>query len=266
MAQGQTGADPNAPNYFAQPNPPGAQPWAAQPMMPMGSIDDERGGLKWAKVGSILGILGLVMGLSTLLLLFTADNWLLSIASSASPPSATTIVTTVEILFGLLIGGLILQLLMIIMYTISFRSLRRVDPSFGAPFGLALCGSIGVLLMFAGFGGFFAAVLSLATCVGNAASAGTANTCASIGISGVFALLALVAIGGLLALVGWIGIVLGFWRMGRRYDSGLLKAGGILYIIPFAAAIAPFLTLFGTMGAEKRLNARAVPVPAPPTG
>jgi hypothetical protein len=56
--------------------------------------------------------------------------------------------------------------------------------------------------------------------------------------------------------VGWIGLLLGLWRIGSRYDSGVTKIGAILSIIPVVNIVSPILILVGVMGVERKLRAQ----------
>ncbi|BCU67856.1 hypothetical protein HS7_12930 [Sulfolobales archaeon HS-7] len=50
---------------------------------------------------------------------------------------------------------------------------------------------------------------------------------------------------GIVSFVGGILIGIGFYRVGSRYDDGLTKVGGILYIIPFLNIIGVILLILG---------------------
>jgi hypothetical protein len=55
--------------------------------------------------------------------------------------------------------------------------------------------------------------------------------------------------------LGGIGVVIGLWLIGDRYDQGLLKVAAILQIIPYAFILRGILTFVGAHTAE---NARIV--------
>ena len=65
----------------------------------------------------------------------------------------------------------------------------------------------------------------------------------------------LVIIAAILLLLGDIvGIILGLWRVGVRYNNTLIKVGAIFYIIPYLDVLAPVLVFIGANSVEKKLE------------
>ena len=94
---------------------------------------------------------------------------------------------------------------------------------------------------------------SAVTCLNNASTNNT--TAAASCITGTLAgLILIVGIAAILALVGYIGLLIGLWRLGTRYDSGLFKAGAILAIFPLLNLVGAILILVAAHTARERLN------------
>ncbi len=149
---------------------------------------------------------------------------------------------------------LAIELLGVIMLTLAFRDLRKIDSaSFSLPATLMLLLIAGAIIVGA------AAVPMVYNMPGIIAhapySSGSAPSSAFISaIGGIFAYLAVAAIGGLIALVGVLGgVLLGVWRLGTRYDETLFKVGAIFVIIPFLNILAPILILIAASQVRGRL-------------
>ena len=66
-------------------------------------------------------------------------------------------------------------------------------------------------------------------------------------------------LGALLALIGLIGIWLGLWRLGTRYDTVLFKVGMVLSIFPYINLVGYILIIIAAWGVRKRAMARSAP-------
>ena len=115
--------------------------------------------------------------------------------------------------------------------------------------GLSIVGLIGMLLITLG------AVVVLATLVSAVSCASSGSSCVDFGSlgAGIYSILG----GALLAFIGWIGLLIGVYRIGKRYDSTLTKVGAILYIIPLLNIIAPILAFVGIHSIVASLERKA---------
>jgi uncharacterized membrane protein len=62
--------------------------------------------------------------------------------------------------------------------------------------------------------------------------------------------------GFILAVVGWIGLVIGLYRIGNRYNSTITKVGAILTILPVVSLIAPILVIVGVTSSIHEVQSR----------
>jgi hypothetical protein len=74
---------------------------------------------------------------------------------------------------------------------------------------------------------------------------------------------ALLGLGGLLAFVGYIGVLLGIWRLGTRYADAMFKVGAILLIIPYINLIGAILILIGARTARRKVEGAGGWTPTP---
>ncbi len=235
----------------------------------MAPTDAEMTGASRIKWGALLGTLGLVLAIAGVFIIILDVGFAVG-GGITSTANFQTILNTIFAAVGAILAGVVLALLSFVLYTLGFASLRRADSRFTVPMVLCVIGLIGLLLLI-GFAGLYAA--SIQSALGCGSSDTTCQNSATSLPAGAGALL---WVGGLVALVGLIGAILGIWRFGGRYQSGVAKAGAILYIIPVLAIIAPILVLIGAHQVQKRMSrARAsmsapmmppMGIPPPPSG
>jgi Protein of unknown function (DUF973) len=159
-------------------------------------------------------------------------------------------VAAFEDLLGVIVFGALLSLVSVVLYLVSFNSFRKVGAGFGGPEALVVIGLLGMLLIIVGFAlllnDFFQAV-------GCTASSGSSSCLDYSQLQGAV----LAILGGLfLSFLGWIGLVIGIYRIGKRYNSTITKVGGILMIIPVVGLIAPVLVFVGTHQIIGRLRSQ----------
>jgi MFS family permease len=157
-----------------------------------------------------------------------------------------------EELIEVIIVGFLVGLVAMILYLVSFNSFRKVQPGFGGPLALVILGVIGTFLVFVGLADVLMQYLSAVGCVGSHSTTSCVSTSALFGAIGA------ILFGLLLALLGWIGLVIGVYRIGKRYQSTITKVGGILTIIPIVTIVAPILIIIGTSASLSEVQSRAV--------
>jgi uncharacterized protein DUF973 len=130
------------------------------------------------------------------------------------------------------------------LYRLAFHELAPRDARFSTPAKLVLMAIIALVLLAVVGLALFAEVYEAILCAGQGNPITT--SCVNFGaIIGLFALLVLV---GIVAFVGWIGLLIGIWRLGTRYDSGLFKVGAILLIFPVLNLVGVLLILIEAHG------------------
>jgi hypothetical protein len=214
-------------------------------MMP--PTEAEIAGASRIKWGALLGTLGLVLAIAGVFIVLL-DVGFAAGGGIASTANFQTILNTIFLAIGAILAGVALAFLSFVLYMLGFASLRKADGRFTVPLALLLIGLIGLLLLL-GFAGLYAAGIHSAL-----GCASTDTTCQNNATSLPSGSGALLYGGGLLAFVGLIGAILGLWRFGSRYQSGVTKVGAILYIIPVLAILAPILVLIGSHQVQKRLS------------
>ena len=184
-------------------------------------------GIKNVKTASLLGIIGIILGLVGA---GAVGSAILSRELPGSP------LTGISALFFVALVGIVIGFISILLYRSAFRDLREVDGRFGTPYTFTTVLLVGlailILALLVLLGGFEALSLSLVL------------------FGTVLAIIAAI----LLILGDIIGIILGLWRVGERYDNTLIKVGAIFYIIPYLDVLAPVLVFIGANSVEKKLE------------
>jgi hypothetical protein len=189
-------------------------------------------GIKNVKTASLLGIIGIILGLVGA---GAVEGAILSRGLSGSP------LTAIPALFFVALIGIIIGFISILLYRAAFRDLREVDGRFGTPYTFTTVFLIGLAIL----------ILALLLLLG-----GVAALSLSLVLFG--AVLAIIA--AILVVLGdIIGIILGLWRVGERYDNTLIKVGAIFYIIPYLDVLAPVLVFIGANSVAKKLETSHTP-------
>lgn len=193
-------------------------------------------GIKHIKNASLLGIIGIVLAIAGLGAIETA---VLSTAISGNPTAAIPPLLFVAIV-GVLIG-----FISILLYRAGFRSLREIAPDqFSTPYTFTTVLLVGIALLALGL------LIVIAGTVGLSLS--------SLLIGAVFIIIGVI----LLFLGDIIGIILGLWRVGTRYDNTLIKVGAIFFIIPYLDVLAPILVFVGANSVEHQIGGPITPPPS----
>jgi hypothetical protein len=222
----------------------------------MAPTDAEIAGASRIKWGALLGTLGLVLAIAGVLIVILDVGFGVG-GGISSTANFQSLLNTIFVAVGAILAGVALAFLSFVLYTLGFASLRKADSRFTVPMVLCVIGLVGLLLLI-GFAGLYAA--SIHSALGCGPNDTTCQNSATSLPTGAGALL---YGGGLVALLGLIGTILGLWRFGSRYQSGVAKAGAILYIIPVLAIIAPILVLIGAHQVQKRMSRAKASISAP---
>lgn len=245
------GASPTT-TVTSSPNPQGPLSWEGPPPNPVtpSFTSADSVAIGKMKMFALLGIAGIALALIVPFALgfgFTS-MFAISQANPASEVGSLVAVSEIVAIVGFLMG-----FVSIILVRSSFKTLSSVDRGFSTP-------STMVLALFAGLGIFVIAFIALLVFVFGLAGSittttGQTTTISSAALGGIVAAGLLVIVGAIAALIGIIGLILGLWRAGERYDETLLKVGGILFIIPYVDFVAPILVFIGALNAQKKVNA-----------
>jgi hypothetical protein len=207
-------------------------------------------GTSHLKVAAILGIIVQAMvwgGFLVFYLIYTGINSAATTLSGTTSLPSWITVNTVYLAVGLLAGGLVIGIIGYIFFFLGFRAIKRGAPDFGGPTALMIVGLIGFAMMAGGFALFIGTFVSAINSAATSASV-------SIDITALLSAVALLGLGVILAFVGVIGVVLGNWRAGRRFDETTIRVGGILTIIPYVSIVGYILLLVGYSKAGRKLN------------
>lgn len=127
----------------------------------------------------------------------------------------------------------------LVVLRIGLASLARVFPNEGGPAALAIVAIIGFVLLFLGVGLFFYWVQLAIDCAAGAVP--FPDSCITTTL--FYQSVALLGIGAVIALVGYIGVLIGLWRVGSAYADSAIKVGTVLLIFPFLNVIGAILIL-----------------------
>ena len=140
----------------------------------------------------------------------------------------------------------------------AFHGLSTVDPTFRTPAVLSLLALIGIAFSLVGAALVLNGLYAAEACVG----AGNPITRACLLTGPFWAGIAFAAIGGVLALIGLIGVLLGLWRVGTRYQDSLIHVGTFLLIFPYLNVVGAVLIL---ASASSQRSRREVLARVPPS-
>lgn len=208
--------------------------------------------VQWAALVAILGTV-----LSFVSLFGTDAASVLTASDTGGTTSVTVSVAALYLLIALSLAGVALTILEVLLMRDAFQTLKPLDGRFSTPSSLALVLLIAIVLIILGALGIFAELLQAVACAG--AGNPIPSTCINAGA--LLGLVALLFVFAVVAIVGYVGILVGIWRLGTRYDETTLKVGAILLIIPLLNFVGAILVLVGARAALGRL-AR----PPPPGG
>lgn len=254
------GAPPGAPpGYFVPVSPPPtAYPpgYPLPPGTPVGSSEADRWALSSVGLAALLGLIGAVLSFVGELLVTPV----VSIVSTSSGGSSVSVdLTALYLLAALGVVGFVFVLIEIWLYRRAFHALSPQDSRFSTPAKLALLAFITLLVAAVLLIALLGAIYQSVVCAGS----GNPITGACINGGEILALAGVLGIVSILALVGYIGVLIGIWRLGTRYREGMFKVGAVLLIIPLLNIIGLILILIAARSARGKMGAYS---PAPRFG
>jgi len=224
---------------FALPSPyyPYGQAPAAPPAGPA-----DRSALSRVKLAALLG---LVAGaLSLVELAATPALRFLSVSTTAGGTSVSVNESAflLAVLFGSL--GVAFTLVELWLYRRAFQTLAPFDYNFSTPASLALAAAIGIVLISLAAAGLVALFVQAFNC-----AAGGPLTTACLNVGGILGLAVVVLIAAIVALIGYIGVLIGIWRLGVRFNEGMFKIGAVLLLFPVVGVVGSLLIFLGARAA-----------------
>ncbi len=227
--------------------------------------DADRLALGRVRLAALLALFGGALGAAELVL-----NTLNPFVSSSKTSSGSTILAfqSPGVWAGILVAAIVLVVAELLLYWGAFRALRAHDPRFSAPATLAVIAVIGIVLVFLGTALLLAEIISFVQCVGTGGGPPPSSCVAS---SGLLRGLAVVGLGAIVALIGYLGVLVGIWRLGTRYAGAggstetFFHAGAILLIFPYLGLVGAVLILVAAHRALEAAGAApSTPAPAFP--
>lgn len=222
-------------------------------MSPAATVAADRYAIGQVRLAAILALIG---GLLYVAQLIVGDFSSLLAASTTSSGGVIVVLPPAYVLFGLLLGLAAIVLVEFLLFRSAFHRLLGPDRRFSTPSALALVGFIGYLMLILGGALLIAAIYAAVTCVGS----GNPLTQACLFTGAFWGGLALLLIGAIIALVGYIGVLVGIWRLGTRYEDGTFKVAAVLLIFPLLNIVGAILVLVACGGALRRVESRGSPV------
>lgn len=132
---------------------------------------------------------------------------------------------------------------------LAFRGLAATDSRFSTPSKLTLLLGAAIAAGFAVLDPLIGAINQLESCITGAGTNQTAQVACLSGGS-LAAVLGVTIVLGIVALVGYIGLLIGLWRLGGRYAVTYFKVGAVLVIFPFLNIVGGILILLGARAAR----------------
>lgn len=233
--------------------PPRLTAWEAGPSP--GSHAADRDALRSVIAAAILALVAGVVGLATLVL--NNVGALTTVGLGAGGGSRFSLSTTGD---ALIVVGVALGILELLLWRDAFRILRAREPGFATPASLATVAIVGVVLALVGLALLLIALGQLIRCAGpgNVVSLSCARNIPLLVPS-----VLLVFSAAIVALVGYVGVLIGIWRLGSHFAEPMFKVGAVLLLVPFLSLVGSILLLVAARSARHRFE--GIPVGAMPS-
>ena len=240
--------------------PPSSVPWVTpilqnQPPPPLasgGSYDtraSDLSALSHVSIAAILSLAGAVVGLVALL--GTRATQLFTVTSNASGNSTFTANQSNLSMFVLVVAvGVVLTFLELIFFRLAFVDLGHSDPRFSTPATLVLLILVALPILLLALFGLVSVLEQAISCAGS----GNPITSACLGVGTLLAIVAVMGITGIIIFVGYIGLLIGIWRLGSRYSSDGFKVGAVLLIFPVLSVVGVILILVSARKARAKIE------------
>ncbi|MGA7922744.1 MAG: hypothetical protein WCA77_02070 [Thermoplasmata archaeon] len=195
----------------------------------------ESKGIYRLSIGAGVGLAGAIVAI-VLPLVFL---WLAAYTPGGFFTLGSPLVQSIGIL---VIVGAVLFVVSFFLYRRGFAHLRKWDRRFTPASVLCLIGSLGFLLLLVTAALLLGSTSSLVACLHGAPSHALSCIRSEQPLGEYTSL-----IGFWLAWIGGVGILLGLSLAGRRFASGMLSGGAVLYGLLLIVLVGPFVVLFVTL-------------------
>jgi hypothetical protein len=204
-------------------------------------------------IAAVISLVGTVVSVAALFLRTTTA--VVTVTTSGTVTSISVSLATVYDLGATAGIGLVLAIVYVGFWRRAFRTLSPVDARFATPAKLTLLELLALVLL-APVG---AAILVLLYDAIHCAGIGNPITSACLSFGAIAGLTLLLVVFAILAVVGFIGFLLGVWRLGTRYRESMFKVAAILLIIPLLNIIGVILVLVAARSARARIEGAGGP-------
>jgi hypothetical protein len=198
-------------------------------------------------IAAIIGLVGTIASLATL---FVRSATSISAATQSNGSVSFTLsATQLDVLAAAAGVGLLFWIAEVLLYRRAFRTLARHDPRLSTPSILMMVALIGLAIIVAAGAGLVVLLYQAVQCAGP----GNPITTACLNFSGAGGLGLLLGLGAVLAVIGYIGLLVGIWRLGTRYGESMFQAGAVLLLFPFLNVIGVILILVAARSVHSRI-------------
>ena len=222
---------------------------AAPSTEPWGPVD--AGSMRWILLAAILGFVAYAVTIALPAIMGIA----LSNLNTTGLHAFSTTVVSALIAVAAVAGAF--SALQYFLYGRAFAALAPNDRRFRTPARLSWVAIAGVIIAIGAvawvlylFGGIVSCAAGVVPIPSSCISPYTGRLIGAAGIA---------LLGALLTLIGLIGIWLGLWRLGTRYDAVLFKVGMVLSIFPYINLVGYILIIIAAWGVRQRAMARSAP-------
>jgi len=229
-----------------------SDPWARRPAgstwaTPADAMDRTRSprdrlALARVRLAAAIGLVASTVGIASVFAVGTA----IPLSATAGFPLSNSTLGATTLNFGfpwLLVVyatvGLVVIVAEYLLLWSSFRTLSPDAPEFSTPSTLALFAVVGLTVLILGALVLLYALAQASPCVTGPGM----NPCFLT--AGFWAGFGAIFVGGILGLIGLIGVLVGIWRLGSRYDNAMFKVAAVLLIIPYVSVAGDILLLVG---------------------
>lgn len=233
---------------------PGAYPsgWGRSEVPSPASRSVDHRALSSVITASLVGLIGIVVGFVAL---FTTNASLFAgVTTNNGGGSLALQQSGLSFLIVASGSSLIFTLIELIYYREAFHTLSPVDPQFKTPSTLVLLLLVMLVIVFALVIGVFVELASAIAC-----AAGNPITSTCINAGATLDLVGAIGVALIVVLIGYIGLLVGIWRLGTRYGELMFKIGAIMTIIPVLNIVGVILVFIAARSARSRLEPVVIP-------
>ena len=210
----------------------------------------EDSALSRLRFAAILGIVGFALTV----LVAAATPTVAYINEFTAGPTSNANGFSVGVLLFLTVVAAFVVLLQIGMFYQAFQRLAPYDPRFSVPQRLAVIAIVGLVILLLASSAFFYVIYQANICWAGNSGVGCLNQAAADATVGAM------LIAGGLALVGYVGLAVGVWRLADHYSEGLFKPAAILLLL--LTIVGSFLLLLATRSVRRKSEAFTASVSA----